>query len=212
MTDSKSVGLIPRVGSSPTTGTSSEIPINAPFPPCGENCALMGISSLSAATGFAGLAAEEALMDRRGKENSYQMYSHNGVKAVGGMFFGCWWLFMTYMIFSFRKEGAASYVIAYGFFAFGTLVVIHTLCDIARTKFIVTDRTVTRYFPFAPSKTYDIREITKVTVHRGRSGIQSYRVYVGKRKVFELDDTMVNLSLFIETLQKRQVLFEWSVF
>ncbi len=32
VTDSKSVGLIPRVGSSPTTGTSSEIPIIAQFP------------------------------------------------------------------------------------------------------------------------------------------------------------------------------------
>ncbi len=31
VTDSKSVGLIPRVGSSPTTGTSSEIPITATF-------------------------------------------------------------------------------------------------------------------------------------------------------------------------------------
>ena len=59
MTDSKSVGLIPRVGSSPTTGTSSEIPINAPFPPCGENCALMGISSLSAEIRFAGFSAEK---------------------------------------------------------------------------------------------------------------------------------------------------------
>ena len=33
------------VGSSPTTRTSSEIPNTAPFPPDGENCALLGISS-----------------------------------------------------------------------------------------------------------------------------------------------------------------------
>ena len=29
---------------------SSEIPITAPFPPCGENCAMMGTSSLPTAT------------------------------------------------------------------------------------------------------------------------------------------------------------------
>ena len=47
-----------RAGSSPATGTSSEIPITAPFPPVGENCAIMGISSLSAPTRSAGLGAE----------------------------------------------------------------------------------------------------------------------------------------------------------
>ena len=34
-------------GSSPHTRTSSEIPTTVPFPPCGENCTLVGISSLS---------------------------------------------------------------------------------------------------------------------------------------------------------------------
>ncbi len=37
---------------------SSEIPITAPFPPVGENCAIMGISSLSAPTRSAELGAE----------------------------------------------------------------------------------------------------------------------------------------------------------
>ncbi len=41
------------------TRTSSEIPITATFPPCGENCAMMGISSLFAHKRFAGLRAEE---------------------------------------------------------------------------------------------------------------------------------------------------------
>ena len=41
---------------------SSEIPITAPFPPCGENCALVGISSLSAPTRSAGLGAESGNM------------------------------------------------------------------------------------------------------------------------------------------------------
>ncbi len=35
------------MGSSPITRTSSEIPTTVPFPPCGENCTLVGISSLS---------------------------------------------------------------------------------------------------------------------------------------------------------------------
>ena len=43
------------VGSSPTTRTSSEIPNTAPFPPDGENCALLGISSPPNRTRFAGL-------------------------------------------------------------------------------------------------------------------------------------------------------------
>ncbi len=38
---------------------SSEISTTAPFPPSGETCALVGISSLSAPTRCAGLAAEE---------------------------------------------------------------------------------------------------------------------------------------------------------
>jgi len=37
---------------------SSEIPTTVPFPPCGENCAVLGIFALSDATRFAGLAAE----------------------------------------------------------------------------------------------------------------------------------------------------------
>ena len=52
--DSKSCGAI-RAGSSPATGTSSEIPNTAPFPPYGENCALLGISSLPNRTRCAGL-------------------------------------------------------------------------------------------------------------------------------------------------------------
>ncbi len=35
------------MGSSPVRVTSSEIPLTAPFPPCGENCAGRGVSSLS---------------------------------------------------------------------------------------------------------------------------------------------------------------------
>ncbi len=46
------------MGSTPITRSSSEIPIIAPFPPVGENCAMMGISSLSAPTRSAGLGAE----------------------------------------------------------------------------------------------------------------------------------------------------------
>lgn len=148
---------------------------------------------------------------RKQEPEEYQMYPHKSIKAIGGLFFGCWWLFMAYMIFSSRKEGMAPYVMAYGFFAFGTLAVIHTICDIVRTKFVVDDGMVTRYFPFAPPKTYDIREITKVAVHRGRGGIWSYRVYIGKKKIFELDDTMMNLGLFLTTLQERQVPFESSI-
>ncbi len=37
-------------GSNPSFRASSEIPITALFPPCGENCAVMGISSLPTAT------------------------------------------------------------------------------------------------------------------------------------------------------------------
>lgn len=40
------------------TRTSSEIPITAPFPPFGENCAMMGISSLSTRKRFAGSRVE----------------------------------------------------------------------------------------------------------------------------------------------------------
>ena len=141
----------------------------------------------------------------------YQMYTHNGVKAAGGIFFSCWWLFLAYMIFSSRKEGLASYVMAYGFFAFASLIVVHTVCDVVRTKFVVTDKTITRYFPFIPPKTYAIGEITKVVIHRGRGRLCSYRVYMGKKKVFELDDAMVNLDRFIGTLQERQVPFTDSI-
>lgn len=148
---------------------------------------------------------------RKQGPEEYQMYPHKSIKAVGGLFFCCWWLFMAYMIFSSRKEGLASYIMAYGFFAFATLIVVHTVCDVARTKFVVTDKMVTRYFPFAPPKAYAISEITKVVVHRGRGRLCSYRVYIGKKKVFELDDTMVNLGLFLTALQERQVPFTDSI-
>ncbi len=45
-------------GSNPVGRTSSEIPNTVPFPPCGENCTLLGIPSLSAAIRFAGFAVE----------------------------------------------------------------------------------------------------------------------------------------------------------
>lgn len=145
------------------------------------------------------------------RPEGYQIYAHKSVKIVGGLFFGCWWLFVAYMTFFSRKEGVASYVMAYSFFAFGTIFVIRTICDIVRTKLVVNGGTVTRYFPIAPPKTYNINEITRVTVHRGRGGIWSYRVYIGKKKIFELDDTMMNLGLFLTTLQERQVPFESSI-
>ena len=43
------------VSSSLAGGASSEIPMTAPFPPYGENCAIMGISSLPGPTRSAGL-------------------------------------------------------------------------------------------------------------------------------------------------------------
>ena len=46
-------------GSNPRRVTSSEIPTTASFPPCGETCAPVGISSLSAPTRSAGLGTEE---------------------------------------------------------------------------------------------------------------------------------------------------------
>ena len=45
-----------RWGSSPHARTSSEIPTTVPFPPYGENCTLVGLSSLPPATRCAGLA------------------------------------------------------------------------------------------------------------------------------------------------------------
>ncbi len=42
-----------------STQNRSEISITAPFPPRGENCAMMGISSLSAEIRFAGFSAEK---------------------------------------------------------------------------------------------------------------------------------------------------------
>ncbi len=58
------------------TRTSSEIPITATFPPCGENCAMMGISSLFAHKRFAGLRAEE-----RGGEGPRQNRVHSPDRA-----------------------------------------------------------------------------------------------------------------------------------
>ena len=48
-----------KAGSTPVPCSSSKIPTTVPFPPCGENCTLVGISSLSARIRFAGFRAEK---------------------------------------------------------------------------------------------------------------------------------------------------------
>ena len=115
--------------------------------------------------------------------------------------------FFAYMMVISRKEGVASIIMAYSFFAFATLHVIYVICKVSRSKFVVTDRTITRYFPFASPKIYCMDEISKVVIRVDKYGHRSYRIYRGKEKMFELTDGMVNLGRFLEALQESQVTF-----
>lgn len=142
--------------------------------------------------------------------NGYQIYMHHFLGIIGGVFAVCWWFFLAYMVIVSRKDGIAAHVIAYGFLIGGLLFVVYILGIIVRSKFTVKGTTITRYFVLSKPKTYHINEITKVVVHHAKGS--SYRIYIGKKKIFTLDNTMVNLGLFIETLQRNNVQFKTSVF
>lgn len=142
--------------------------------------------------------------------DEYQIYMKSSAATLGRAFFACWWLFLAYMVLTSRKEGIVAYVVSYTFLGLGLLAVIYVFSSVARSKFTVKGATITRYFVFARPKTYYIREITKVCVSRGRGTI-GFRVYMGKKKLFELDSTMVNLDLFLKTLQRNHVEFKNSI-
>lgn len=143
---------------------------------------------------------------------TYEIYLHKAIRNVGGIFFSCWWLFLTYMMLISRKDGLASYIVAYGFFALASCFVVYTISELVHSKFVVTGRTITRYLPFFPPRIYRIDEITKVIVHSTRRGGTAYRVYIGKKKVFELHALMVNCDFLLKTLQKNGVPFQNSIF
>ncbi|MCI8479558.1 MAG: hypothetical protein HFG08_01550 [Oscillibacter sp.] len=63
-------------GSNPRRVTSSEIPIIAPFPPYGEDCAIMGISSLSAEIRSAGLSADFCKKGTTGAAGGSKKFSY----------------------------------------------------------------------------------------------------------------------------------------
>lgn len=145
-----------------------------------------------------------------GYPEEYQIYMNHGASTLGRVFFACWWFFLAYMVLISRKEGIVAHVVSYTFLGLGLLAVIYVFSTTARSKFTVKGATITRYFVFARPKTYYIREITKVCVNRGRGTI-GFRVYMGKKKLFELDSTMVNLERFLNTLQRNHVEFKYSI-
>ena len=67
LADTMDLGSIPATGrgSSPLGRTSSGIPMTAPFPPRGENCAIMEIPSPSTAIHFVGFAVDFFTGDER---------------------------------------------------------------------------------------------------------------------------------------------------
>lgn len=142
--------------------------------------------------------------------DEYEIYMKHSFATLGRVLFACWWFFLAYMVLTSRKEGIVAHVVSYTFLVLGLLAVIYVFSSVARSKFTVKGATITRHFVFARPKTYYIREITKVCVYRGRGTI-GFRVYMGKKKLFELDSTMVNLNLFLETLQRNHVEFKPSI-
>lgn len=144
--------------------------------------------------------------------HEYQICTWQPLKIVGGGLFICWWLFLAYMVFTSHKDGLVSYIAAYGFLAVGLFAVIYVLAHLKCEKFLVSDRTITRYCVFDPPRIYQIQEITKVVIHKGVRGGTEFRCYIGKKKVFTLHDGMVNCKLFLATLQENQVQFQNSVF
>lgn len=119
---------------------------------------------------------------------------------------------MAYMVFTSYKEGLVSCIAAYSFLAIGLFAMIYVVVYLKREKFLVNDRTITQYRTFAPARTYQIHEITKVVIHEGTRGGTEFRVYIGKKKIFTLHDGMVNYDLFLVTLRENQVQFRNGVF
>ena len=142
----------------------------------------------------------------------YEISLHKAVRNMGVVFASGWWLFLTYMMFISRKDGLASYIAAYGFYIFASCFAAYVVCELVRSKLVVTGRSITQYFPFAPPKTYCVNEITRVVIHSVRRGGTTYCIYIGKKKVFELHNLMENCNLLLETLQENKVPFKNSVF
>lgn len=142
----------------------------------------------------------------------YEISLHKAMRNIGVAFICGWWLFLTYMTFTSRTDGLASCIMAYGFYIFASCFAVHMVCELVRSKLVVTGGSITRYFSFAPPKTYCVNEITRVVIHSTRRGGTAYRIYIGKKKIFELHNLMENCNLFLETLQGNEVPFKNSVF
>lgn len=163
-------------------------------------------------------SSQQHLCDRDGETlnhaNSYryQIDACQPLKIAGSGFFICWWIFLAYMVFTSHKEGFVSCIAAYGFLSIGLFAMIYVVAHLKREKFLVNGRTITQYCTFAPHKTYQIHEITKVVIHKHIRGATGFQVYIGKKKIFTLHDGMVNYDLFLATLRENQVPFQNSVF
>lgn len=148
----------------------------------------------------------------QGDSPEYQMDTWQPLKIAGGILFIIWWLFLACMVVTSHKNGPVSYIASYGFLTVGLFAVIYVLAHFKCEKFLVSGKTITRYRAFAPPRTYQIREITRVVIHKGARGGTEFRVYMGKKKIFTLHDGMVNCHLFLTALEENQVQFRSSVF
>ena len=85
LADTMDLGSIPATGrgSSPLGRTSSGIPMTAPFPPRGENCAIMEIPSPSTAIHFVGFAVDFFTGDERRETRDGRRETRDGKRGTG---------------------------------------------------------------------------------------------------------------------------------
>ena len=143
-----------------------------------------------------------------GDENAeYKISIHPIVAMFFGSGFVCWGLFLSYMTIISYKGSLLNYILSYGFMVFGLLLVTYVLLNGRRSYLIVNHATFTRYFVFRVPKTYYIKDVTKVVRHGS-----TYRIYIGKKKVFDLENGMENGNCLIVTFQENNVPFKKSLF
>lgn len=141
-----------------------------------------------------------------GMPEMYEIYHLVRMKNFFRLGVVAWWIILAYMVVMSRKDDELAYILSYGFLVLGTLSAFYVFCKLDE-RFTVYRGIITRHPAFSAQKSYCIEDITKVVVHRSRAS-REFRIYIGTKKIFEVDTMMWNYNLFLETLQKRGIPFQ----
>jgi len=122
------------------------------------------------------------------------------------------WSLILYSTLFYPKDGLFDTIDAYCVIAIVTLTFRGNIGELLPRRYWVSGETITETTPYGRTRTYHIGDITRVVwmVRRGNHGEKTYRVYIGKKKIFKIFTEMTNCDRLIAELESRGIpVKEW---